>query len=87
MQRATDAGGRVSFKKGIARFQTKGVVRMEAVQHGGLWKIATWEKARAFVAVKGPAEMGQRIGVAARKPQVLVVKKRGEAGQVHWSGP
>ncbi|GAQ92499.1 hypothetical protein KFL_010300030 [Klebsormidium nitens] len=70
--------------KGIARFETEGVVRMEAVQHGRLWEIATVKKARAFLAVKAPAEMGRRIREAARKPQVVVGKKRVEVKPVNY---
>jgi hypothetical protein len=57
---------------------------MEAVQRGGLWKIATVKKARAHLTVKGAAEMGRRMEEAARKPQVMVVKKQEEVKPVKY---
>jgi hypothetical protein len=57
---------------------------MEAMQRGGLWKIATVKKARAYLAVKGPAEMGRWMGETARKPQVMVVKKQEEVKPVKY---
>jgi hypothetical protein len=84
MRRATDAGARILFEKGKAHFELGGVVSMEAVQRGGLWEIATVKKARAYLAVKGPAEMGRRMGEAARRPQVMVVKKQKEVKPVKY---
>jgi hypothetical protein len=49
-----------------------------------LWEIATVKKARAYLAVKGPAEMGRRMGEAARRPQVTVVKKQEEMKPVKY---
>jgi hypothetical protein len=43
------------------------MVSMEAVQRGGLWEIATVKKARAYLAVKRPAEMGRRMREAAKE--------------------
>jgi hypothetical protein len=61
-----------------------GVVSMEAVQRGGLWEIATVKKARAYLAVNGPPDMGRRMGEAARRPQVTVVKKQEEVKPVKF---
>jgi len=83
MRRATDAGAKVSFEKGKAQFEMDGAVRMEAVQRGGLWEIATVKKARSFLAVKGgPVQTGRRAKEAARKPQVIVVEKQAEVKPV-----
>ncbi|GAQ93107.1 hypothetical protein KFL_013020010, partial [Klebsormidium nitens] len=79
-----DAGARVSFEKGVARFEMGGVVKMEAVQHGELWEIVTVKKAQAFVAVKGPAKTGFRFGEAARKPPVVAERKRMEVKPVEF---
>jgi hypothetical protein len=62
MRRGTDAGAKILIEKGKAQFEMGGVISMEAVQHGGLWEIVTVKKARAYSAVKGPAEMGHRMG-------------------------
>ncbi|GAQ93462.1 hypothetical protein KFL_015490020 [Klebsormidium nitens] len=82
MRRATDAGARISFERGIARFEMGGVVSMEAVQRGGLWEIATVKKARAFLAVKGPVKTERRFGEVAPKPEVRVEKKQAEVRPV-----
>ncbi|GAQ92705.1 hypothetical protein KFL_011000020 [Klebsormidium nitens] len=61
--------------------------RKEARAPAGVWLIVTVEKATAFLALKGPAEMECRIGKAARKPQISSGKEArgGEAGQVFES--
>ncbi len=84
MRRATDAGAKISFGKGKAQFEMGVVVKMEAVQRGGLWEIATVKKARALLAVKtGPVQAGRRAkGAAAKKPQVTVVEKQMEVKPV-----
>ena len=50
--RATDAGARVVFQRRTAQVELGGVVRLEAVQRGGLWEIETAGKPRAFLAKK-----------------------------------
>jgi hypothetical protein len=47
-------------------------------------EIATVKKAKAYLVVKGPAEMGRRMGKAARRPQVMVVKKPEEVKSVKY---
>jgi hypothetical protein len=84
MRRATDAGAKILIEKGKAQIEMGGVVSMEAVQRGGLWEIATVKKARAYLAVKGPTEMGRRMGEAAMRPQVLVVKKQEEVKPIKY---
>ncbi|GAQ93314.1 hypothetical protein KFL_014350010 [Klebsormidium nitens] len=61
-----------------------GVVKIEAVQHGGLWEIVTVKKPRAFVAVKGPAKTGFRFGEEARKPPILAGRKLVEVKPVKY---
>ncbi|GAQ93489.1 hypothetical protein KFL_015740010 [Klebsormidium nitens] len=75
---------RISSERGIALSEKEGVVRMEAVQHKGLWEIATVKKARAFLAVKGPVKTERWFGKAAPKPQVKVEKKQVEVKPVNF---
>ncbi|GAQ92900.1 hypothetical protein KFL_011910020 [Klebsormidium nitens] len=82
MLRALGAGARISFEGGIARFEMGSVVRMEAVQRGELWEIATVKKTRAFLAVKWPVKTERRLGKVAPKPEVRVEKKQAEVRPV-----
>ncbi|GAQ91957.1 hypothetical protein with Ribonuclease H-like domain [Klebsormidium nitens] len=84
MWKANDAGARVCFERGVARFEKGVVVRMEAVQRDALWEIATVKKGRAFLAVKRPANVGGRTGEAARKPPVVAERKRVEVKPVKF---
>ncbi|GAQ92532.1 hypothetical protein KFL_010420010 [Klebsormidium nitens] len=83
VRRATKAGPRVSLEKGIDRFETEGVVRTEAVQHGGLWEIATVKKTSIFGG-QGAGRVERRIEMAVKKPQV--VNKREEVKPVKYIG-
>ena len=85
MRRATDAGAKILIEKGKAQFEMGGVIRIEAVQRGGLWEIATVKKARTFLAVRArPIRTGRRAEEAARKPQVKVVKRQVEEKPVKF---
>jgi hypothetical protein len=80
MRKATDAGAKILIEKGKAQFEMDGIVRMEAVQRGGLWEIATVRKARAFMALKtGAIGTERRVGeLVVKKPQGEVAKKQRE---------
>ncbi|GAQ92706.1 hypothetical protein KFL_011010010 [Klebsormidium nitens] len=64
---ATDAAARVSFESRVARRRDGRCGENRGYNTTGLWDIATVKKARAFLAVKGPAETEGRLGKAARK--------------------
>jgi hypothetical protein len=55
LRRATDAGAKIVVEGAGSRFLMGGVVKMQAIQQGSLWKIETVEEHTAYVA-QGPAK-------------------------------
>jgi hypothetical protein len=62
LRRATDAGAKIVLEGAECRFLMGGVVKMQAIQQEGMWKIETMGEHTAFVAqdpAKGPENGGE----------------------------
>jgi hypothetical protein len=74
LRRATDAGAKIVLEGAGCRFQMGGVVKMQAIQQGALWKIKTVGEHTAYVA-QGPAKRDRAMGEekqAEKKPVKVV---------------
>jgi hypothetical protein len=61
LRRATDAGAQIVLEGAECRFLMGGVVKMQAMQQGGLWKIKTVGEHTAYMA-KGRAKRDRAMG-------------------------